>query len=93
MNLDRRGFRGGHFLVGVLIGLVIVTPVLAMPPELPVAFDDGIRLYVLIVSGVLLLVALVMRLMRNRDDADGAAVDVPRGGMRFFPSDRPISLE
>jgi len=95
MNRDRRGFRtGGHFLVGVLIGLVIVTPVLAMPPELPVAFNDEMRLYVLIVSGVLLFAALVMRLMRNRDDADGAVVDFPRGyATRFFPSDRPISLE
>jgi hypothetical protein len=95
MNRDRRGFRRwGHFAAGVLIGLVIVTPVLAMPPDLPVAFNDEMRLYVLIGSGVLLFAALVMRLMRKRDDAEGGVVDAPRGyGMRFFPSDRPISLE
>ena len=92
MKRDRRGYRRwGHFLAGVLIGLVIVAPVLAMPPDLPVAFGDDTRLYVLIGSGVLLFAALVLRLMRRRDDV---VVEVPRAyGMRFFPSDRPIALE
>jgi hypothetical protein len=76
-----------------LIGLVIVAPVLAMPPDLPVPFNDDIRLYVLIGSGLLLFAALVMRLMRSRDD-EPVVVEVPRAyGMRFFRSDRPIALE
>jgi hypothetical protein len=93
MHSDRRGYRNwGQFLTGVLIGLVIVTPVLAMPPDLPVGVNDETRMYLLIGSGVLLFIALVMRLMRNRDET--VAVEAPRAyGMRFFPSDRPIALE
>lgn len=93
MHCDRRGYRTwGYLLMGVLIGLVIVTPVLAMPPDLPVGVNDETRLYLLIGSGVLLFAALVMRLMRNRDDA--TSDDIPRAyGTRFFPSDRPIALE
>jgi hypothetical protein len=95
MNRDRRGRRQwAHFLTGVLIGLVIVAPVLATPPDLPIAFNDDLRLYVLIGSGVLLIAALVMRLIRNRNRAEGVAVEIPRAyGMRFFRSDRPIALE
>ena len=95
MHLEPRGYRTwGHLLMGVLIGLVIVTPVLAMPPDLPVAVNDETRLYLLIGSGVLLFAALLMRLMRNRDETREGAVDAPRSyGMRFFPSDRPITLE
>ena len=95
MKRDRRGYRRwGHFLAGILIGLVIVAPVLAMPPDLPVAFGDDTRLYVLIGSGVLLVAALVLRLMRNRNrDDEGVVVESHAYGMRFFPSDRPIALE
>ena len=95
MNRDRRGYRTwGHLLLGVLIGLVIVMPVLATPPDLPIGFNDETRLYVLTGSGVLLFAALVMRLMRKRDDAESLVAEAPRAyGMRFFPSDRPIALE
>jgi hypothetical protein len=95
MHGDRRGYRTwGHLLMGVVIGLVIVTPALAMPPDLPVGVNDETRLYLLIGSGVLLFAALVMRLMRNRDETQEGVVDAPRSyGMRFFPSDRPIALE
>src|SRR5262249_16124080 len=80
-----------HFLTGVVIGLLIVTPVLAMPPDLPVKFDDDARLLTLIGSGVLLFVAIMARALRLRDEA---TLDVPRSyGMRFFPSDRPMTLE
>ena len=95
MNRGRRGRRQwAHFLTGVLIGLVIVAPVLAMPPDLPIAFNDDIRLYVLIGSGVLLVAALVMRWVRRRNDAEDVVAEAPRAyGMRFFRSDRPIALE
>lgn len=95
MHSDRRGYSvWGQFLTGVLIGLVIVTPVLAMPPDLPVGVNDETRTYLLIGSGVLLMIALVMRLMRNRHETREIAVEAPRAyGMRFFPSDRPIALE
>ena len=95
MDRHRRSYRTWvHLLSGVLVGLVVVTPVLAMPPDLPVGFNDNTRLYLLIGSGVLLFAALVMRLLRNRDETQEVAGSVPRShGMRFFPSDRPISLE
>jgi len=93
MDRRRRGHRGWScFLSG--IGLIIVTPALALPPDLPVAFSDEMRLYLLMGSGVLLFVALVMRLMRKRDEVETVVIEVPRAyGMRFFPSDRPIALE
>ena len=95
MDRDRQSYRGWpYFLTGVFIGLVIVTPALAMPPDLPLRFDDDARLYVLIASGALLFAALVMRLMRNRDAPESVDLDAPRAGdMRYFPSDRPIVLE
>ena len=95
MSHDRRGYRTWeHLLMGVLIGLVIVTPVLAMPPDLPVGVNDETRLYLLIGSGVLLFAALVMRLLRSRGESREVGVAVPRSyGTRFFPSDRPIALE
>lgn len=80
--------------MGVLIGLVIVTPALAMPPDLPLAVNDETRMYLLIGSGVLLFIALVMRLLRHRDETREVTIEAPRAyGMRFFPSDRPIALE
>ena len=41
MNRHRReGLRWSQFLTGVCIGLLIVAPVLAAPPDLPVAVND-----------------------------------------------------
>ena len=84
----------GHLLFGMFIGLLIVTPAFAAPPDLPLRFDDDARLYTLIASGVLLFIALVMRSLRNRSAPTDESEPESRGyGMRFFPSDRPIALE
>ena len=83
----------GHLLFGMFIGLLIVTPAFAAPPDLPIRFDDDARLYTLIASGVLLFIALVMRTMRRRPLADESEPESRGYGMRFFPSDRPIALE
>ena len=97
MNGERHERSGwGRSLAGGFIGSLVATPALALPPDLPMAFNDDMRLYVLIGSGILLFAALVMRLLRKKDkiEVDGGVVDAPRGyGMRFFPSDRPIAIE
>jgi len=83
----------GHLLVGMFIGLLLVTPAFATPPDLPLRFDDDLRLYTLIASGVLLFIALVMRSMRRPSSPDETEPESRGYGMRFFPSDRPIALE
>ena len=95
MTRDRRWYGDwGPLLVGMFIGLCIVTPAFAaMPPDLPIRFDDDARLYTLIGSGVLLFIAVVMRVMRRPSAADEAVQESSGYGMRFFPSDRPITLE
>ena len=97
MNNEHEHRSWGRFLAGVVVGAMVAMPALAAPPDLPVTFDDGLRLYVLVGSAVLLFAALVMRLMRNKDniEVDGGAIDAPHGYgmMRFFPSDRPIPIE
>jgi hypothetical protein len=86
----------GRSVAGGFIASLVATPALALPPDLPIAFGDDMRLYVLIGSGILLFAALVMRLMHNKDnvEVDAGVVDAPGGyGMRFFPSDRHIAIE
>jgi len=88
--------RGSWSLGGGFIVSLVATPALALPPDLPMAFGDDMRMYVLIGSGILLAAALVMRLIRNKDkiEVEDGVVDASRGyGMRFFPSDRPIAIE
>ena len=85
--------RWGNFLTGVFIGLVIVTvvtPVLAMPPDLPVDIHGDLQFYLLLGSGLLLIAGLVLRTMRAAPvEPDVSA----RYGTRYFPDDRPIALE
>ena len=84
---ERSGW--GRSFAGGLIGSLVATPALALPPDLPMAFDDDMRLYVLIGSGILLFAALVMRLIRNKDktEVDGGVVDEVAQGYRKADQD------
>jgi hypothetical protein len=96
MDRDGRRLNGSfHIAPFAFMSLVVATPALALPRSLPFVVGDDTRLFLLIGSAVLLFAALVMRLLRNRDDGEVAgSADVPRSyGMRFFPTDRPIALE
>ena len=93
MNHERERRSWSRFLAGVSVGAMVAMPALAAPPDLPVTFDDGLRLYVLVASAVLLFAALVMRLMRNKDSVELDDSPHGYGMMRFFPSDRPIPIE
>lgn len=96
--MDRKPLYGSwkNFVTGVFVGLVIATPALALPPDLPIKFDGDMQFYGLVGFGLLLVALLVMRTMRKPvASPDGAdAPDVPASySTRFFPGDRPIALE
>jgi len=94
MTRDRRWYGDrGHLFIGMAIGLVLVTPAFAMPPDLPLHFDDDTRLYTLIASGVLLFIALVLRMMRRAPEVESPQEELRGYGTRFFPADRAIALE
>ena len=81
-----------RFLTGGFISLAVVTPALALPPDLPVEVHGDMQLYALAGFGLLLVAALVMRTMKTPESTTTA--DEPaRYSTRFFPGDRPIALE
>ena len=82
-----------YFVAGVLIGLVIVTPALALPPDLPVNLPGDAQFFTLVVSGLILLAAVVMRAVRGGTPGPVAEMPERSYGTRFFPDDRKISLE
>jgi hypothetical protein len=92
--MNRRRHAWSHVLAATT-AWSFVTPAMALPPELPLALNDDLRLYLLIGSGVLLLAALVMKMLRREDDDVATPDEGARRsyGMRFFPSDRPIAIE
>ena len=74
----------GGFVAGVCIGLIIVTPVLAAPPDLPVTFDADAYQMLLLGSGALLAFALALKVVSAQAKPYRQA---------FFPEDRRVALE
>ncbi len=92
MDRKRRYKSWKHYMSG-FIGLVLVTPALALPPDLPLEVHGDMQLYALVGFGLLLVAALVMRTMRKPADLPEAADASATYSTRFFPGDRPIALE
>jgi hypothetical protein len=74
------------FVAGMLVGLLVVTPVLAVPPDLPLALDAAADQMLLLGSGLLLALALALKF--------ASAHRKPKPyGQHFFPDDRDVTLE
>jgi len=90
---QRKLAQSRHFVTGVAIGLAIVTPAFALPPDLPVNLHGDAQFFTLIASGLVLLAAVVMRAMRRGTPEPAGDLPERSYGTRFFPDDRKISLE
>ncbi len=85
MDRSHQWFRQwGRFAAGVCIGLLIVAPVLAAPPDLPLTLDADVYQMLLLGSGVLLAVALGLKF---------ASAKRKPYRQQFFPDDKPVALE